>query len=63
MTNSLNYLLFVDNIIFINNGQISDSGSYEDLMAKKGPLWNFIKTNKTNEGEKESNKKFAFIML
>ena len=51
VTNSLNYLPLVDEVIILDNGKIAEIGKYEDLMSKKeGTLWNFINSNKTEKG-------------
>ncbi len=53
VTNSLNYLPFVDQIVILDNGRIAEIGKYEDLMSEKeGKLWNFIYSYKTEKGIK-----------
>nr|QUF59448.1 ATP-binding cassette transporter Abcc1-4 [Brachionus angularis] len=53
VTNSLNFLPQTDHIIFLENGSIVDSGSYQDLLNKNGPFTNFMKKFLDS---KESNK-------
>ncbi len=53
VTNSLNYLPFVDQILILDNGKIAEIGKYEDLIREKeGKLWNFIYSYKPEKGIK-----------
>ncbi len=56
MTNSLNYLPIADEVILLDNGRIAEMGKYEDLIEKKGALWQFINSNKILEAEIENQK-------
>ena len=58
ITNSLNYLEVVDSVIFLEDGQITEFGTYKDLMEKKGSLSKFININKSNERHIESKYNF-----
>ncbi|KAK3771211.1 hypothetical protein RRG08_053354 [Elysia crispata] len=44
VTHGAHWLPLVDSIIVLENGWITESGSYEDLMAQKGAFSEFIKT-------------------
>jgi ABC-type multidrug transport system fused ATPase/permease subunit len=49
ITNSLNFLQFTDKIIFLNNGRISEIGTYEELAQKDGEFCNFTNKNQKQE--------------
>ena len=57
VTNQVSYLPQVDQIIFIKEGQICESGSYTSLIEKKGYLFDFVQ--QTNQLEDEKNTKSA----
>jgi ATP-binding cassette, subfamily C (CFTR/MRP), member 1 len=48
VTNSLNYLPQMDNIIMLENGEIIESGSYDELKSKNGFFVEFIKSDFCN---------------
>ena len=58
VTNSLNYLPQIDNIIMLVNGEIVEIGSYDELKSKNGYFSEFIKNELYNSDEitkEESN--------
>lgn len=54
MTNSLSFLPDCDRIFMIDNGTICESGTYKELLKKKGVFSQFIGTN-SNEFQKKEN--------
>ena len=44
MTHGVNWLPKVDKIIVLNNGVISETGSYEELLSHNGIFAQFLKT-------------------
>ncbi|GFR59427.1 canalicular multispecific organic anion transporter 2 [Elysia marginata] len=44
VTHGAHWLPLVDSIVVLENGRISETGSYEDLMAKGGAFAQFIRT-------------------
>ncbi len=54
MTNAVTYLSQVDQIVVLEEGEISDMGSYHELMAHNGHFTEFITTylNEVEEDEK-----------
>lgn len=49
MTNSLSFLPQVDQVLIIDDGQVLESGKYEELKDKNGPFAEFIKNYLTSE--------------
>ena len=43
-TNSVTYLPKMDLIIVLRNGEVSEMGTYNDLLSHKGPFSEFIAT-------------------
>ena len=55
VTNSLNYLPSVDKIMMLENGNIVEMGSYEQLKSYDGAFSRFIKIYlETHESNKEN---------
>jgi ABC-type transport system involved in cytochrome bd biosynthesis fused ATPase/permease subunit len=55
VTNSLNYLPSVDKILMIENGNIVEMGTYEQLKSYDGAFSRFIKIYlETHESNKEN---------
>ena len=71
MTHGIQWLPFVDQILVVTDGQISEVGTYDELLNRNGPFANFLKTyflkaedgensdQEDNEGEKPN--KIVFI--
>ncbi|CAG2107357.1 unnamed protein product, partial [Medioppia subpectinata] len=53
ITNNLSFLPFVDSVVVVKDGRISETGTYEQLMANKGDFSDFIQEFSTEH--KESN--------
>ena len=61
VTNSLSFLPQVDQIIMLDNGTISEMGTYDELKDKDGPFAEFIKLFlANNEQNKENYSKFKY---
>ena len=54
VTNQVSYLPKVDQIIFIKNGQICESGNHASLMENKGLLFDFVQQTDQTDDEHES---------
>ena len=54
VTNAISYLPQVDHIVVLDQGRITESGSYHQLMAKKGAFAEFLK-NYLLEQEDDDN--------
>ena len=54
VTNQVSYLPCVDQIIFIKDGTICESGNYSDLMDKKGLLYDFVQQGNQEIQHKDS---------
>ncbi|KAF2879992.1 hypothetical protein ILUMI_26180, partial [Ignelater luminosus] len=62
VTHSVTYLPMVDKIIVLKDGEISEAGTYQQLMDKKGAFSEFLQQylNEANEKEdEESNNQLA----
>ncbi|KAI8775250.1 multidrug resistance protein 1 [Biomphalaria glabrata] len=61
VTHGAHWLPMVDSIIVLNDGAISESGSYEDLMSHNGSFAEFIRTYMLHgeENEKEESLEIA----
>lgn len=44
VTHGIHWLPLVDQIIVMDQGQITETGSYEELMNHNGPFAQFVKT-------------------
>ena len=53
MTNSVSYLSQVDLILVLKDGQISEQGSYEELLSHQGAFAEFIATYLIEADENE----------
>ena len=42
VTHSITFLPEVDNIIVLNNGEISESGTFKELLKRKGAFADFL---------------------
>ena len=49
MTHGVQWLPNVDKIVVLVNGEISEMGSYEELLSHDGPFAQFLKTYLTQE--------------
>ena len=47
MTNQIQYLKHVDYIVVMENNEISERGSYEDLLRHNGAFAQFMRTHLT----------------
>ena len=47
MTNQIQYLKHVDDIVVMENNEISERGSYEDLLRHNGAFAQFMRTHLT----------------
>ena len=66
MTNSLSFLPQVDEIVMIENGTISETGTFDELKDQDGAFAKFIKLYlENNEANKETMSiiAFKFILL
>lgn len=55
VTHAITYLPQVDHILVINNGEVSESGSYKELLAKKGAFAEFLVQHLQDEAEEEDS--------
>lgn len=53
MTHSVTYLPEVDLIIVVKDGQISESGTYKELLNQKGAFSEFLMQYQQEEGVTE----------
>ncbi|KAG0257232.1 Multidrug resistance-associated protein 1 [Actinomortierella ambigua] len=53
VTHGIHHLEYVDNIVVMKNGEISENGRYDDLMATKSDFHQLIKEYSVNEGRKK----------
>lgn len=53
MTHAITYLPEVDLIIVLKNGQITESGTYKELLAQKGAFAEFLVQYLQEAGEEE----------
>ncbi|PAA56638.1 hypothetical protein BOX15_Mlig005571g4 [Macrostomum lignano] len=51
VTNAIQWLPFVDNILVLSQGTVSEHGTYEQLMSRNGPFAQFLKQYITQEAE------------
>ena len=55
----------VDNIMVLNEGQVADFGSYDELISKDGPfaqiLKSFIQEDIDSDGEEDLEGKYVSI--
>ena len=66
VTNSLSFLPQVDEIVMIENGTISETGTFDELKDQDGAFAKFIKLYlENNEANKETMSiiAFKFILL
>uniref|UniRef100_A0A1I8JEZ1 ABC-type glutathione-S-conjugate transporter n=1 Tax=Macrostomum lignano TaxID=282301 RepID=A0A1I8JEZ1_9PLAT len=54
VTNALQWLPFVDNIVVLNHGQLSEQGTYEELVSRNGPFAQFLRQYMNEEKESDS---------
>ena len=55
MTNAISYLSQMDMIVVLKNGEISELGTYEDLLKNNGAFAEFIATYLKEMDEDEAN--------
>jgi ATP-binding cassette subfamily C (CFTR/MRP) protein 1 len=55
VTHGVHWLPMVDQIVVIVNGQISEVGSYEELLSHDGAFAQFLKTYLTQEDEDDDD--------
>ncbi|XP_025025911.1 multidrug resistance-associated protein 6 isoform X2 [Python bivittatus] len=53
VTNTIHVLPKVDNIIVIVNGEVSEMGSWQELVQKQGTFADFLRTHNTEEKEEQ----------
>ena len=64
MTNSLSFLPQVDQIVMIENGTISETGTFDELKDQDGAFAKFIKLYlENNEANKETMSKIILLYL
>ena len=65
VTNAVTYLPQVDQIIVLKDGEISELGSYQELISHNGPFAEFIATylNDVEEEGEESDKICKLLSL
>ncbi len=51
MTHSVTFLSEVDQIVVIKGGKIAETGTFEELMQKKGTFADFIKQYLSHDTE------------
>ena len=64
VTNAISYLPQVDLILVLKDGQISEQGSYEELISHQGPFADFVATylKEADEGEdQEAGKIIIYV--
>ena len=54
MTHGVTYLPHVDRIVCMKRGQISEIGTYKELVDKEGAFAEFVKTYMRDSGESGS---------
>jgi ATP-binding cassette subfamily C (CFTR/MRP) protein 1 len=62
VTNSLNYLPQMDTVIMLENGEIVESGSYDELKSKNGFFVEFIKSDFCNLDKIEDGSQEIFTV-
>lgn len=63
MTNSLSFLPQADEIMMIEDGQIKEMGSYDDLRRMDGRFMQFIKNFlASNEANREKNGSISILL-
>lgn len=64
VTHAVTYLPEVDHILVMNNGAISESGTYKELLAKKGAFADFlIQYMQESNGEENDEGKGDFVFV
>lgn len=49
MTHSITYLAEVDYVIVMKNGMITENGTYEELLSRRGDFADFINNHSVEE--------------
>ena len=69
VTHGLTYLPYVDNIVVLVDGEISETGSYQELMGHQGAFAEFVRQylreieeEKDDEGVEEGRKHIKYIV-
>ncbi|CAG5116633.1 unnamed protein product, partial [Candidula unifasciata] len=55
VTHGIHWLPMVDHIIVLTNGQISETGSYDELMSHDGAFASFLKEYFQQETETDAD--------
>ena len=55
MTHGVQWLPKVDYILVLTNGEISESGTYEDLVEHDGPFAQFLQTYLTQQNDDDDD--------
>uniref|UniRef100_A0A2C9KB02 ABC-type glutathione-S-conjugate transporter n=1 Tax=Biomphalaria glabrata TaxID=6526 RepID=A0A2C9KB02_BIOGL len=55
VTHGIHWLPLVDSIIVMDQGQITESGTYQELMSHDGPFANFVRTYLMEHEDEELN--------
>lgn len=61
VTHGVHWLPKVDLIVVMDNGTISEVGSYEELMQEKGAFSQFLEAYLLQEDEEDSESKIMFL--
>jgi ATP-binding cassette, subfamily C (CFTR/MRP), member 1 len=65
VTHGITYLPDVDNIIVLKEGEVSEVGTYQELIAKKGAFAEFLLQHlqeREDDSEGKNNKKISLIL-
>ena len=63
MTNAIHWLPLVDHIIVMDNGTISESGTYDELMTHNGSFAQFLLQYLTNEPSEDMDDPESMIIV
>ena len=65
VTHGITYLPKVDLIITMQNGKVSEVGTYDDLIKNDGAFADFIQTylNENENDDQDSDSKYLVILL
>lgn len=62
VTHNVRYLPLMDNIIVLQNGVISECGTYTELLQKGGDFAKFLSSYVKNDGESSYVKFYLFLI-
>jgi ABC-type sulfate/molybdate transport systems ATPase subunit len=54
VTHAISFLPHVDKIVSLENGRITETGTYDELMDKKGPFSEFVKKHMLEDPKEET---------